>query len=88
MASSVAAPPATPAVAAVSTTAPGKVDGKSTYEAACAACHAAGLAGAPKMGDKVAWAPRIKTGVAALYASSLKGKGAHAGQGRQHHALR
>lgn len=50
--------------------------GKSVYDAACMACHAAGVAGAPKAGDKAAWAPRLKTGKDALYASVLKGKGA------------
>lgn len=50
--------------------------GKSVYESACMACHAAGVAGAPKAGDKAAWAPRLKTGKDALYASVLKGKGA------------
>ncbi|MFZ9527985.1 MAG: c-type cytochrome [Burkholderiales bacterium] len=50
--------------------------GKSIYEASCAACHAAGVAGAPKTGDKAAWAPRLKTGKDALYASVIKGKGA------------
>ena len=52
----------------------GKADGKKIYEASCAACHAAGVAGAPKAGDKAAWAPRLKTGANALYASALKGK--------------
>ena len=51
-------------------------DGKALYEATCKTCHAAGVAGAPKLGDKAAWAPRIKTGNAALYNSALKGKGA------------
>lgn len=51
-------------------------DGAGTYNTACAACHASGAAGAPKLGDKAAWAPRIKLGNAALYASSIKGKGA------------
>ena len=36
----------------------------------------AGVAGAPKAGDKAAWAPRLKTGIEALYTSSLKGKNA------------
>lgn len=49
---------------------------KSVYDTACAACHAAGVAGAPKTGDKAAWAPRLKAGNDALYASALKGKGA------------
>lgn len=50
--------------------------GKSVYESSCAACHAAGVAGAPKTGDKAAWAPRLKTGMDALYAAVTKGKGA------------
>lgn len=50
-------------------------DGKAVYNKACVACHAAGVAGAPKFGDKAAWAPRIKTGTPALYNSALKGKG-------------
>jgi cytochrome c5 len=49
--------------------------GKDVYEATCAACHATGAAGAPKLGDKAAWAPRIATGAGALHASALKGKG-------------
>jgi cytochrome c5 len=39
-------------------------------------CHAAGVAGAPKAGDKAQWAPRLKAGMSALYASSIKGKNA------------
>ena len=50
--------------------------GKSVYDSVCHVCHAAGLAGAPKIGDKAAWAPRLKTGMEALYTSSLKGKNA------------
>jgi cytochrome c5 len=50
--------------------------GKATYDAACVACHAAGVAGAPKSGDKEAWAPRLKQGAEALYEAALKGKGA------------
>lgn len=49
--------------------------GKDVYEATCAACHASGAAGAPKFGDKAAWAPRLATGNATLQASALKGKG-------------
>ena len=73
----VAAPaPAAPAAAVV---APGKADltkGKAIYESACVVCHGAGVAGAPKAGDKTAWAPRLQTGMDSLYASALKGKGA------------
>lgn len=36
------------------------------YAKACAACHATGAAGAPKKGDKAAWAPRLKQGDAVL----------------------
>ena len=49
--------------------------GKEVYEATCAACHASGAAGAPKLADKAAWAPRIKAGADTLRASALKGKG-------------
>jgi len=55
--------------------------GEQVYTAQCTACHAAGLAGAPKSGDEAAWAPRIKTGYEALLNSALKGKGAMAAQG-------
>jgi cytochrome c5 len=50
--------------------------GEALYKQACVACHAAGVANAPKFGDKAAWAPRIKTGLDALTASAIKGKGA------------
>lgn len=50
--------------------------GKKIYDTACTACHGAGVAGAPKLGDSAAWAPRIKTGIDALTASVVKGKGA------------
>ena len=55
--------------------------GEEVYKAQCLACHAAGAAGAPKLGDIAAWAPRIKTGFEALWNSSLKGKGAMGAQG-------
>ena len=67
--SATAAPAAPPSAA--------KADaGKALYDTACQVCHVAGVAGAPKFGDKEAWAPRIKTGIEALHASVLKGKGA------------
>ena len=53
-----------------------RADGKKVYDSGCIACHGAGIAGAPKFGDKAAWAPRIKTGMDALYAAALNGKGA------------
>ena len=55
--------------------------GEEVYKAQCTACHAAGLAGAPKTGDAGAWAARIKTGYDALLTSALKGKGAMGAQG-------
>jgi cytochrome c5 len=55
--------------------------GEQVYAAVCTACHAAGVANAPKLGDAAAWAPRIATGYPALLTSALKGKGAMAAQG-------
>ena len=55
--------------------------GEEVFKAVCGACHAAGAAGAPKMGDAAAWGPRLKTGYEALLTSALKGKGAMAAQG-------
>lgn len=84
--------PAPVAVAAVAVAAPvaaapaaaaggDAAKGKSVYDAACMACHAAGVAGAPKTGDKAAWAPRLKTGKDALYTAAIKGKGAMPAKG-------
>jgi len=53
----------------------GAVDGKKTFEGACAACHMTGVAGAPKVGEKAAWGPRIAQGKDLLYEHALKGKG-------------
>ncbi|NTW68544.1 MAG: cytochrome c5 family protein [Chlorobiaceae bacterium] len=47
--------------------------GKATYDASCVTCHKTGLMGAPKLGDKAAWAPRIKQGEAVLVSHSIKG---------------
>jgi cytochrome c oxidase subunit II len=67
---------AEPAAAAAPATAAAPTDGKSVFDATCTACHSTGAAGAPKYGDKAAWAPRLAQGKNALYASALKGKGA------------
>jgi cytochrome c5 len=47
--------------------------GKKLYETVCTACHAAGIAGAPKFGDKSAWGPRIAEGLDTLYDHAIKG---------------
>ena len=66
-----AAPKAEAAAAA-----PAAGNGKKVYDMACVACHASGVAGAPKFGDKAAWAPRLATGLDALTNSAIKGKNA------------
>ena len=50
--------------------------GKSIFDTTCMACHATGAAGAPKIGDKTAWAPRLKEGMPTVYGIAMKGKGA------------
>lgn len=55
--------------------------GEQVYAVRCTACHAAGLAGAPKFGDTAAWAPRLGQGYDVLLTHALKGKGAMAAQG-------
>ena len=54
----------------------GPRSGEEIYKAVCSACHATGAAGAPKFGDKAAWAPRLARGFNALLTSATKGKGA------------
>jgi cytochrome c5 len=77
--------PAAPPVAAVAAAAPAAVAaasapvasadaGKKLYDSVCMACHVAAVAGAPKFGDKAAWASRGNN-LEALTASVIKGKG-------------
>jgi cytochrome c5 len=63
-------PMAAPAVVAVATKAK---TGEEVYNGACVACHGAGIAGAPKTGDKALWAPRIAQGMNTLYEHAIKG---------------
>lgn len=73
------APAPAPVVAAAvgaNATAASAANGKAVYDASCQACHAAGVAGAPKLGDKAAWAPRLGSGIAAMLTSAIKGKNA------------
>ena len=71
------APPA--AAAAVAVTAAADLTGEQVYNQACVACHGAGVAGAPKFGDKAAWAPRIAQGMDTLHAHALQGYQGKAG---------
>ena len=49
--------------------------GKEVYDGACKACHEAGVAGAPKTGDKGSWASRLGAGLEGLTKSAIAGKG-------------
>ncbi|WP_137921462.1 c-type cytochrome [Hydrogenophaga sp. 2FB] len=76
-----AAVAAAPAAAAPAAAAPASATvaagaGEALYKQACSVCHVAGVAGAPKFGDKAAWAPRVGAGLDALTATVIKGKGA------------
>jgi len=50
-----------------------KPDGKKVFETTCNVCHGAGIAGAPKFGDKTAWAPRLAEGINVLHQHALQG---------------
>ena len=56
-------------------------DGATVYNAVCMVCHASGVAGAPKTGDKAAWAPRIAAGNATMLKNATNGKGAMPARG-------
>lgn len=90
-ASATPAPAAAPAAAATPAPAPaaaaapapaqptaaaGANAGEALYKQTCATCHGAGIAGAPKFGDKAAWAPRVAQGLDTLVQNAIKGKGA------------
>lgn len=47
--------------------------GKAVYDKNCTSCHGAGIMGAPKVGDKPNWAPRIAQGMPTLVSKSVKG---------------
>jgi len=51
----------------------GTTDGKAIYDHLCHSCHAAGVAGAPKLGDKAAWAPRLAEGLNTLIKHATEG---------------
>ena len=71
-----ASTPATTAAASAAAPAAGATvadAGKKVYESTCIACHGAGIAGAPKFGDKADWAPIIAQGMPTLYDRALHG---------------
>ncbi|MFQ5642982.1 MAG: c-type cytochrome [Thiogranum sp.] len=67
-----AAAPA-PATADAAPAAAGGRSGEQVYSASCTMCHAAGVAGAPKLGDKAAWEPRAAKGIDGLLATAISG---------------
>ncbi len=72
---------AAPAAAAASPAGGGAKSGEQVYTSTCTACHSSGVAGAPKVGDKGAWEPRLAQGLDALLSASIKGKGAMPAKG-------
>jgi len=64
-------PAAAPAAAPVAAAQP--KSGEEVYNSACMSCHATGAAGAPKLGDTAAWAPRIAAGMDSLVANVING---------------
>lgn len=48
-------------------------DGKVVFESVCKMCHGTGVGGAPKLGDKAAWEPRIAQGMETLDTHAIKG---------------
>jgi len=65
-----AAAPAAPAAQKVDL-----AEGEKLYKSVCFACHAAGVMGAPKFGDKASWAPFIKTGLDTMVKNAIHGVG-------------
>ncbi len=52
---------------------PATIDGKQVYDTGCVACHGAGIAGAPRVGDSDAWADRIGAGLESMVANAING---------------
>lgn len=67
--------PAQPAAAV------GARSGEDMYKAVCSACHSTGAAGAPKVADNAAWAPRLVQGLDGLLKSATNGKNAMPAKG-------
>jgi cytochrome c5 len=60
---------------------PVAANGETLYNQICFACHNTGAAGAPKLGDKAAWEPRIAAGMDVLMNSAINGKNAMPAKG-------
>ncbi|WP_186114455.1 cytochrome c5 family protein [Burkholderia gladioli] len=76
-AAAMAAIAALPKAGAAPAVAPGGAGaGEALYDSVCVACHAAGVLGAPKFGNKADWAPRLKDSMDTVYNYALHGKGA------------
>jgi cytochrome c5 len=71
--SALAIKPEGPAAAGSAAPAALPKNGKELFDQVCSACHGQGIAGAPKAGDKAAWAPRIAEGKPTLYNHALQG---------------
>ncbi len=67
---------AAPTASGAQTAAADSDPGAAVYNRFCQACHASGAAGAPLIGNKDAWQPRIDQGMDALMNTALNGKGA------------
>ncbi len=75
-AASISTAPAAPVAPATVATAGGSgKSGEQLYTTGCVACHAIGLAGAPKLGDNAAWAIRAQTGIESMLKTVITGKG-------------
>jgi cytochrome c5 len=74
-AAAIAALPSAPAPAPTASNADKEQAGKALYTQVCQACHAAGVLGAPKFGNKADWAPRLKDSMDTVYNYALHGKG-------------
>ncbi len=72
---SASSPAQAPAATAAAPSADAAQAGKVLYQQVCQACHAIGVLGAPKFGDKAAWAPRLKEPMDTIYNYALHGKG-------------
>jgi cytochrome c5 len=68
-----AAPMAAAAAAPMAEVAASRFDAEATYMASCNACHAAGVANAPKLGDKAAWDARMEKGMDAIMVNVMNG---------------